>query len=191
MPALPAQTHSAGCIRQREDLDGVLGGWLQRLVCRSLPVPSQAAHQADRSRGTYVFETILVAIDHSGHSQHALFTAKDLAKCTGSKVRIVHVREVSVGRKSPPVSTEFSEEANALVEDAVKAVTADGIAATGVVRHTHAGRVASEILQEAADSGASLIVLGARGLTDLEGLVMGSTTHKVLHLGTLPVLVMR
>jgi len=36
-----------------------------------------------------------------------------------------------------------------------------------------------------------VVVLGARGLTDLEGLVMGSTTHKVLHLGTLPVLVVR
>ncbi len=138
-----------------------------------------------------MFETILVAIDHSDHSQRALFTAKDLAKCTGGKVRIVHVREVSLGRKSGPVSTEFSQEANALVEDAVKAVTADGIAATGVLRETHSGRVASEILAEAAASEATVVVLGARGLTDLEGLVMGSTTHKVLHLGTLPVLVVR
>ena len=138
-----------------------------------------------------MFDTILVAIDHSDHSQHALFTAKDLAKCVGGKVRIVHVREVLVGRKFGPVSKEFSEEANALVENAVKAVTADGIAATGVVRHSHTGRVASEILEEAADSEASVVVLGARGLTDLEGLVIGSTTHKVLHLGTLPVLVVR
>ncbi len=138
-----------------------------------------------------MFETILVAIDHSDHSQRALLTAKDLAKCVGGKVRIVHVREVSVGRKSVPASAEFSDEANALVEDAVKAVTADGIAATGVVRETHLGRVAPEILGEAADSEASVVVLGARGLTDLEGLVLGSTTHKVLHLGTLPVLVVR
>lgn len=138
-----------------------------------------------------MFETILVAIDHSDHSQRALSTAKDLAKCAGGKIRIVHVREAPVGRKFGPVSTEFSEEADALIEDAVKAVTADGIAATGVVRDSHTGRVASEILDEAADSEASVVVLGARGLTDLAGLVLGSTTHKVLHLGTLPVLVVR
>jgi len=70
-------------------------------------------------------------------------------------------------------------------------VTADGIAATGVVRDSHAGRVASEILDEAADSKASVVVVGARGLTDLAGLMLGSTTHKILHLGTLPILVVR
>jgi len=138
-----------------------------------------------------VFETILVAIDHSDHSQRALSIAKDLAKCAGGNIRVVHVREAPIGRKFGPVSTEFSEEANALVEDAVKAVTADGIAATGVVRDSHAGRVASEILDEAADSKASVVVVGARGLTDLAGLMLGSTTHKILHLGTLPILVVR
>jgi nucleotide-binding universal stress UspA family protein len=33
--------------------------------------------------------------------------------------------------------------------------------------------------------------LGSRGHTELVGLIIGSTTHKVLHLGTLPVLVVR
>jgi len=46
-------------------------------------------------------------------------------------------------------------------------------------------------LDEATESQASLIVIGSRGLSDLIGMVVGSTTHKVLHLGTLPVLVVR
>ena len=66
-----------------------------------------------------------------------------------------------------------------------------GVSATGVVRSSHTGRVAAEIIEEADESGSSVIVMGTRGRTDLEGLVMGSTTHKVLHLGTTPVLVVR
>jgi nucleotide-binding universal stress UspA family protein len=137
-----------------------------------------------------VFETILVAIDHSDHSQHALSAAKDLATLAKGKVRVVHVREMSIG-KPGPVPKEFTDEAQAIVDGAVKALADGGITATGVVRSSHTGRVAAEIIEEADESGSSVIVMGSRGRTDLEGLVMGSTTHKVLHLGTTPVLVVR
>ncbi len=137
-----------------------------------------------------MFETILVAIDHSDHSQRALSVAKELAQCSGGKIRIVHVREVLIG-KAGHVPKELADEADELVDDSVKAATKEGIDATGAVFVSHSGHVASVILQEAADSSASVIVMGSRGRTDLEGLVMGSTTHKVLHLGTLPVLVAR
>ena len=49
----------------------------------------------------------------------------------------------------------------------------------------------AEILAEAEESGASVIVMGSRGVSDLTGLLVGSTAHKVLHLGRLPVLVIR
>lgn len=137
-----------------------------------------------------MFETILVAIDQSDHSQRALSAARELAKLSGGKVRIVHVREV-VMAKAGHVPKELTDEASELVDDAVNVLTADGIEATSAVFVSHTGRVASVILEEAADADASVIVLGSRGLTDLEGLVMGSTTHKVLHLSKLPVLVVR
>jgi nucleotide-binding universal stress UspA family protein len=137
-----------------------------------------------------VFEKILVAIDHSDHSQHALSAAKDLAKASGGAVRVVHVREMSIG-KPGPVPKEDTDAAQTLVDDAVKTLAGEGISATGTVHDSHTGRVAAVIIDEAGQSGSSVIVLGSRGLTDLEGLVMGSTTHKVLHLGTLPVLVVR
>ena len=137
-----------------------------------------------------MFETILVAIDHSDHSQHALSAAKDLATLAKGKVRVVHVREMSIG-KPGPVPKEFTDEAQAIVDSALKVLADGGVTATGIVRSSHTGRVAAEIIEEADESGSSVIVMGTRGRTDLEGLVMGSTTHKVLHLGTTPVLVVR
>jgi nucleotide-binding universal stress UspA family protein len=137
-----------------------------------------------------VFETILVAVDHSEHSRRAFQAAVELAKSTGGRVRVVHIRESSTNKTGPiPVFTDLDA---SLVEDSLKELTEQGVEATGVVYDSHhARRVASAILEEATDSGASLIVIGSRGLSDLVGLVVGSTTHKVLHLGTLPVLVVR
>jgi nucleotide-binding universal stress UspA family protein len=51
--------------------------------------------------------------------------------------------------------------------------------------------VAVEICDEAREVGATAIVSGSRGLTDLEGFIVGSTTHKLLHLSHLAVLVVR
>jgi nucleotide-binding universal stress UspA family protein len=38
---------------------------------------------------------------------------------------------------------------------------------------------------------AGVIVMGSRGRSDLAGLVLGSTAHKVIHLSDRPVLVVR
>jgi nucleotide-binding universal stress UspA family protein len=40
-------------------------------------------------------------------------------------------------------------------------------------------------------SGADLIVLGSRGVSDLTGILLGDVVHKVLQLATVPVLVVR
>lgn len=137
-----------------------------------------------------MFETILVAVDHSDHSRRAFQAAKELAKSTGGKVRVVHVRETLPGRTG--LVPDFTDQDALLVEQSINELVQEGIEATGVVYDSHhARRVPSAILEEAESSGASMIVIGSRGLSDLIGLVVGSTTHKILHLGTLPVLVVR
>jgi nucleotide-binding universal stress UspA family protein len=44
------------------------------------------------------------------------------------------------------------------------------------------GDPVKEILRQAEEDSANLIVMGSRGLGDLQGLLMGSVSHKVNHL---------
>ena len=48
-----------------------------------------------------------------------------------------------------------------------------------------------EILEDAKNLDVGIIIMGSRGLTDLAGLLLGSTAHKVIHLADRPVLVVR
>jgi nucleotide-binding universal stress UspA family protein len=137
-----------------------------------------------------VFEKIVVAQDHSEHSLRALATAAALAKLSGGELRLIHVREMSIGKAGPIPYTQ-DEDSEVLLGEAVSQLGSSGVNASSIVRSSPSGRVAATIVGEAEEFEASVIVIGSRGLTDLEGLVMGSTTHKVLHLAETPVLVVR
>ena len=138
-----------------------------------------------------MFENILTAIDGSEHDRKALATTKELAKLAESTVRVIHVRESDFIGRAGSVPREGHEEAFNLVDEAVAELVGEGVKATGTVRASLSSLVAPEILEEAEGCGATLIVMGSRGVSNLKGLVVGSTTHKVLHLGRLPVLVIR
>lgn len=138
-----------------------------------------------------MFDHLLLATDSSPEAQRAVTAAQELAKLAGSEVRVVHVREGAGASRTGVAWQETHEEAVALVDETVEALRAEGVTATGVVRASISGHVAREILDEAEESHASTIVMGTRGLSDLGGIVIGSTAHKVLHLGKIPVLVIR
>lgn len=53
---------------------------------------------------------------------------------------------------------------------------------TGITRVVEDGDPARRILESAEKENASVIVMGSRGLSDIEGLLLGSVSHKVNHL---------
>ncbi len=138
------------------------------------------------------YEKILVAVDHSEITARVLDAARGLASLSRGEVWVIHLRErETVGRTGLLTSSESSEEAGADVTEVVDALTRAGIEAHGVVRDTLFGHAAREIVTEAKERGADVIVMGSRGRSDLAGLVLGSTAHKVIHLTDRPVMVVR
>ncbi len=137
-----------------------------------------------------MIERILLAVDGSEYSERAIPVAAEMAKKFGSEVIVFHVRGTAVGR-AVVYAPETVDEAAALVDRVAKWLKDEGVSARGEVVTSIHGREAREILETAKAEDADLIVMGSRGLGDLAGLLVGSVTHKVLHLTDRPVLVVR
>jgi len=137
-----------------------------------------------------MFQHVLVALDESIYSRTALPTAIAVAKRFGADLFVLHVAEHDHGRAAV-YSMESPAEATKLVADGVKAARDSGIAAKGEVRDVAVGQVARAIVDAAAANDISLIVMGSRRLSDVQGLLLGSVTHKVMQLAEIAVLVAR
>lgn len=137
-----------------------------------------------------MYERLLVAVDHSEVAPRVIAAAKDLACLSKGKVWVLHIREREFGRLGLTPS-EPDEEAQAAVRDGVDALIQAGVDAQGEVREAIFGHAAQEIIKDAHEHDAGIIIMGSRGRSDLAGLVLGSTAHKVIHLSGRPVLVVR
>jgi nucleotide-binding universal stress UspA family protein len=136
-----------------------------------------------------MFERILVPIDGSDHARRAIPIVAELAKGSGGEVRVIHLREVEIGRGGGALETPT--EALDLVGEVVHELEASGVKASGEARSAPFGRAARDIVDEAETWGADLIAMGSRGLSDFAGLLLGSVAHKVIHHAGCPVLVVR
>jgi nucleotide-binding universal stress UspA family protein len=137
-----------------------------------------------------MYERLLVAVDHSEVSDRAIAAARDIASLSKGKVWVLHLREREFGRvgRTP---TESDEEAREAVTQGVEALIQAGVDAHGEVREALYGHAAREIVEDAKKHDAGVIIMGSRGRSDIAGLVLGSTAHKVIHLTDRPVLVVR
>ena len=139
-----------------------------------------------------MYDKILVAVDHSEISDRAVLAARDLAVLSKGEVWVLHLREREVAVKTGAAMTAESEDdANVAVSSAVEVLTQAGVKAHGGIRTTLFGYAAREIVDDAIEHDADVIVLGSRGRSDLVGFILGSTAHKVIHLADRPVLIIR
>jgi nucleotide-binding universal stress UspA family protein len=139
-----------------------------------------------------MYDKILVPVDHSQISDRAVLAARDLALLSKGEVWVLHLREREVAvRGGAALTSEPEDEADALVAAAVDKLTEAGVKAHGEVRTTLFGYAAREIIDDAIEHDAGIIVMGSRGRSDLAGLILGSTAHKVIHLTDRPVLIVR
>jgi nucleotide-binding universal stress UspA family protein len=138
-----------------------------------------------------MYERVLVAIDHSASTDRTLAAARELADLAKGEVWVLHVREREVIPRMGVVPTESDQEAEAGVKAAVAVLAEAGITAHAEVVDVVFGHAAREIVDMARQHDAGVIVMGSRGRSDLAGLILGSTAHKVIHLADRPVLVVR
>ena len=137
--------------------------------------------------------TIVLAVDGSEHSDRAARFAGELSKWSGGVVDILHVvHEPDVIPAA--VMREYSNLENVYVtqRDMLEDVGSQIVSNAAQVVRTHGGKVgleeievgsvASEIAAYADRVDAACIVMGRRGLGDLQGLFLGSVSHRVGHL---------
>jgi nucleotide-binding universal stress UspA family protein len=137
-----------------------------------------------------MYEKILAAVDESDIAERVLAAARGLAALSHGEVYVIHLCEREPSKfMTPPIETPG--EARSLVDDAVQKLADAGVKATGLARESVFGYAAREIIAEAKNRDADVIVMGSRGHGDLAGLLIGSTAHKVIHLADRPVLVVR
>ena len=140
-----------------------------------------------------MFEKILLAVDGSEHALHATRTAAELARAMNSKVlRIIVAYDpipLYLGEPNMQVViTNRSGEAEEILKAAVKEV---GDVPAGIHTEIIEGDTASAIIEVAITDKSDVIVMGSRGLGRLAGLVLGSTTQKVVSHAPCPVLIVR
>ena len=145
------------------------------------------AVSVEEGRST-VFKNILVAVDGSDASTHALESAAELTAQSGGELHILHVvREMQVPL-NPGLMEAYEEmerhrhdilnsAGEQLINQAKRSVEAKGIAE--VKTDIGSGDPATAIVDYAARNKIDLIVLGNRGLGKVEGMLMGSVSRKV------------
>jgi nucleotide-binding universal stress UspA family protein len=140
-----------------------------------------------------MYDTILVAVDSSEHSDRAVLAARELASLSKGKVRLLHVRERQViyGKSGGSFENEEREDVNQLLAKEIAVFEQAGVPVTAVVGRAAVGHAATEIVAAAKAAEADVIVMGSHGRSSLGALVLGSNAYKVLHLTDRPVLVVR
>ena len=137
-------------------------------------------------------KTILAATDGSGHAERAVEVAAAIADLYNAKLILAHVLPDIVNEHLPEhleklveferldIGEALNSIGQSILDRAQQEARKQGVKDIETVLTT--GSTAKEILEIAERLNVDFIVMGSRGRGDLEGLLMGSVSHKVTHL---------
>lgn len=131
---------------------------------------------------------VLVPADFSEPSRRAMAWAFDYAQRAPCDVHLVHVIERHVRLADlrdvgyDVLQTELEEiHASAVQELQLMASSSEARAQVGELHeHIRHGRASDEIVSQARELGADLIVMGTHGISGIERVLIGSTAEKVV-----------
>ncbi len=141
---------------------------------------------------------ILTPVDGSEASLRAVDLAADLANTYGAKLTLMHVLAHFGSAQIPEELLEYSEIEHVRVTemDVLRSVSneilkhaqakAFDLGVKQVATTDDVGDAAKHIVSYAKEHAADLIVMGTRGLGVAKELMLGSVSHKVIHLAHCP-----
>ncbi|MBN2654101.1 MAG: universal stress protein [Nitrospirae bacterium] len=166
----------------------------EKLV-RSLILPTfiVRGERSAQKIGDVNIKKILCAVDMSPDAKRALDTARMLAQKSGAELEIINVVDMKTIKECMTLWKGLDEEQRTrcsrdLVAEAQAALTAFAGSGAGEII-IKSGMPHESITQYASESGADLIVMGARGVSRFEGLFLGSVSDAVVKTSPCPVLV--
>lgn len=139
---------------------------------------------------------IIVAVDGSAPARRAIETVGNMARA-GLALEVVLLNVSSspafYGELTPSAFQQLDmavhEQQAQVLEEALAVARASSL--VRVVTQGVTGMAAPEIVRIAAESGADQLVLGTRGMGAMGSLLLGSVAHRVVHLATIPVLLVK
>jgi nucleotide-binding universal stress UspA family protein len=145
-----------------------------------------------------VFQHLLIPVDGSQRSEDAARQGLQLAKTFGARATAFHVTPrfhaagaamELLGSTADACPLDAAERAGAVLRFAARVATALGVDCE--LDYVCADTPYEAIIDAADRKGCDLIVMASHGRRGLEGILLGSQTHKVLTHSRIPVLVYR
>jgi nucleotide-binding universal stress UspA family protein len=145
-----------------------------------------------------MYERILVAVDGSATALRGLDEAIKVAKSTGAQLLLVHVvNDIVVTPDYVPsvyyehLVQSLRESGARVLEEAETIARRAAVSSERMLLDAVGTRVADQIVKQAQQWRADLIVMGTHGRRGFERLVMGSDAELVLRMSTVPLLLVR
>lgn len=140
-----------------------------------------------------MFEKILLAVDGSEHALHAARKAAELARTMKSREFRIVVSYDTIPMYLGEPNMQYAidsrkSDADEILNQAVREV---GEIPCEIHTEIIEGDAAEAIIDVATTRGSDIIVMGSRGLGRLAGLLLGSTSQKVVAHAPCPVLIIR
>ena len=135
---------------------------------------------------------ILVPLDGSESSLHALNKAIKIAKKFDGKITLINVYWISAFRITPSQLVDYvvhiRKAGEEILEKGKKLVKTEGVPVETVLKEGHN---VEEILNTAKEGNYDLIVMGARGASKIKEILLGSTSYGVTSHAPCPVLIIK